>query len=83
LIVYWLDSPDLEAFESALTVLLPLLRPNFQMFVSDVLMLRWENKIDKGHITEALEENVMKLKKLSPLYYSTLPYAIGGGCTGR
>jgi hypothetical protein len=54
------------------------------LFVMDVLILSWENKFDKADISEAMVENVSKLKAWSPLiYYGKLPYVIGGCCAGR
>ncbi|CAN5975924.1 unnamed protein product [Sphagnum jensenii] len=44
----------------------------------DVLILSWENKFDKADISEAMVENVSKLKAWSPLiYYGTLSQLIG------
>ncbi|CAK9228778.1 unnamed protein product [Sphagnum troendelagicum] len=36
--------------ETTSQALLPLLRPDFQLFVRNVLLLRWENKIDKADL---------------------------------
>jgi hypothetical protein len=43
-----LDSPNPRTSNSSSKALVPLLRPNFQLFVIDVLILRWENKFDKS-----------------------------------
>jgi len=78
-----LDSANPGTSETTSQALLPLLRPDFQLFVRNVLILRWENKIDKADLGEVMEENVLKLKVWSPLYYGMLPYVIGGCCAGR
>jgi hypothetical protein len=51
--------------------------------VRDVLILRWANQIGKADLGEAMEENASKLTVWSSLWYSTLPYVIGGCCAGR
>jgi len=43
-----LDSPNPRTSNSSLKALVPLSRPNFQLFVRDVLILRWEKKFDKA-----------------------------------
>jgi hypothetical protein len=79
---YWIH-PNPRTSHSSSKALVPLLRPDFQLFVRDVLILSWENKFDKADISEAMIENVSKLKAWSPLYYGKLPYVIGGCCAGR
>jgi hypothetical protein len=39
--------------------------------------------LTRPDISEAMIENVSKLKAWSPLYYGKLPYVIGGCCAGR
>ncbi|CAM6075655.1 unnamed protein product [Sphagnum tenellum] len=39
---------------------------------------RWENKIDKADLGEAMEENMLKLKVWSPLYYDLEPAGRNG-----
>ena len=78
-----LDASNPSLSRGTLSALVQLKRPDFQLFVSEVLLLRWENKIRAEDFLLALEENVEKLKEWSPLYYGDLPYVIGGCCGGR
>jgi len=71
-----LDSANPGTSETTSQAFLPLLRPDFQLFVRNVLILRWENKIDKADLGEAMEENVLKLKVWSPLYYGTMVHSL-------
>jgi hypothetical protein len=52
------------------------------VYVRGALLLRWENKFEVGEVGLAAEENASKLKEWSTLYYSKLPYVIGGCCGG-
>ena len=78
-----LDSANSSSSGAALSALEPLKRPDFQLFVSGSLLLRWENKINPAERGDAMDENVKKLKVWSPLYYGELPFVIGGWCGGR
>jgi len=78
-----LDSGNPTSSEAASQALEPLLRPDFQLFVRDCFILRWENKIANADLAEAVHENMSKLKVRSCLYYSTLPCVIGGCCAER
>jgi hypothetical protein len=69
--------------KTASQALLLLSRLDFQLFMRDVLILRWVKKIGKADLGEAMQENASKLKVWSSLYYGTLPYVIGGRWTGR
>jgi hypothetical protein len=80
---WMLDSANPRISKTASQALLLLLRLDFQLFVRDVLILRWANKIGKADLGEAMQENASKFKVWSSLYYGTLPYVIGGCCTGR
>jgi hypothetical protein len=60
-----------------------LLRPNFQLFMRDLLIHILENRIDKVDLNEGKEKNASKLKLWSPFYYGTLLYVIGGCYIGR
>ncbi len=71
-----LDSVNPGTSETTSQAFLPLLRPDFQLFVRNVLIFSWENKIDKADLGEAMEENVLKLKVWSPLYYGTMVHSL-------
>ncbi len=62
-----LDSANPGISKTASQALLLLLRLDFQLFVRDVLILRWANKIGKADLGEAMEENTSKLKVWSSL----------------
>ncbi|CAM6086008.1 unnamed protein product [Calypogeia fissa] len=82
-----LDSVDLSTYSAAssteLQALKWLLRPDFQLFVKNCLILRWENNIDMLDLLSAADENTSKLKAWSTMFYGRLPYVIGGCCVGR
>ncbi len=62
-----LDSANPGISKTASQALLLLLRLDFQLFVRDVLILRWANKIGKADLGEAMQENTSKLKVWSSL----------------
>ena len=78
-----MDSANPSSSEAALSALELLKRPDFQLFVSETLLPRWENKINPAECGDAMDENVEKLKVWSPLYYGELLFVIGGWCGGR
>ncbi len=71
-----MDSANPGTSETTLKALLALLRPDSQLFVRNVLILRWENKTDKADLGETMEENVLKLTVWSPLYYGTMVHSL-------
>ncbi|CAM6092080.1 unnamed protein product [Calypogeia fissa] len=76
-----LDSGDLSTYSGASSTESQApkwpLRPDFQLFVKNCLILRWENNIDMLDLVRAADENTSKLKACR------LPYVIGGCCAGR